>query len=119
MLILRAALIMWVITALIGCSTTRAMTSVTPERAKSELRVGDSVRVTTLAGQHYQLKLTAVDDTSLWGTTTKGQRLTFKFDDLHSLESTRFSVAKTAGAIYGTFVALSLLGAYVLVRLKK
>lgn len=116
MAFLRAAVIIWIVTALFGCTTTRTMTQITPERAKSELRVGDSVRLTTVAGQQHELELTAVDETSLWGTTTKGQRLTFKFDDLHALESTRFSVGKTAGAIGGGFVALSVLAAYIFVQ---
>ncbi|MES0873873.1 hypothetical protein, partial [Sinimarinibacterium thermocellulolyticum] len=90
--------------------TTRTMTRVTPEKAKTELKVGDQVRIETASGLTAELKLTAIDQERLWGTSPRGERLSFAFEELRSVESTRFSAAKTAGAISGTVVLLYILG---------
>jgi hypothetical protein len=102
--------------ALAACSTTRTMTRVTPDKAKTELKVGDRVRIETASGLTAELKLTAIDQERLWGTSPRGERLSFTFDELRSIESTRFSAAKTAGAISGTVVLIYFLGILALAR---
>lgn len=97
--VLHKGLLLWLVLSLLGCTTTRAMTSVTPERARAELQVGDRVRLTTLSGQRWELKLRAVSDTQLSGVTPRGQILSFHYADLRSVESTRFSPEKTVGAM--------------------
>jgi hypothetical protein len=117
--LIRIGLVAWLIAALLGCSTTRAMTSVTPERARAELQVGDRVRLTTLSGQRWELKLSAVSETQLSGVTPRGQTLSFHYVDLQSVESTRFSPEKTAGAIGAVAVIYVVLAAAFAAALAK
>lgn len=112
--VLHKGLLAWLVLSLLGCTTTRAMTSVTPERARAELQVGDRVRLTTLSGQRWELKLSAVSDTQLSGVTPRGQILSFHYADLRSVESTRFSGAKTAGAALGVLLVLYAVAIYAI-----
>jgi hypothetical protein len=116
MLIGRLVMVVCLVVAQAGCTTTRAMTSVTPEQAKAELHVGDQVRLTTNTGEQVKLKLTAVTDEDLWGITPQGQRASYRFEDLHSVESERFSAARTAGAAVGLVYLLGVLGMLALVK---
>jgi hypothetical protein len=98
-----------------GCTHTRSLSAVGPEQARSELRIGDEVRLTLHSGARQTLRLSAIDDESLSGTNAEGRRYRVPFADIQTVESQRFSAVKTGAAAGVGIVAYAALAAAVMV----
>jgi hypothetical protein len=117
----RAMLASLLALALLGCTTTRAMTVITPASVRAELRVGDWVQLTTLSGQEWQLRLTAIGEHQLWGVDPDGARQVFALSDIRELEVRRDSLANmvfvTLGGMAVIVIATGMLAAIAFIAL--
>lgn len=101
---LQGVLAMLLSLCLIACTTTQALTPITPATAAAKLEPGDKVAITTKAGKHYRFEIVQVTDKAI-----VGPRGGVALKDIASLEVTEFSGAKTAGlgvGVYAGYVAL-------------
>jgi hypothetical protein len=111
----RALLASMLALALIGCTTTRALTVITPASVRAELRVGDWVQLTTLSGQEWQVRLSAIGEHQLWGVDPDGARQVFALSEIRELEVHRDSfgnmVFVTMGGMAMIVIASGMLAA--------
>jgi hypothetical protein len=89
------------------CTACTTLTPVmaTPERIRTEVRAGDTVRVLTADGATHRVKVEALGDTSLSGES-QGSRIEIPLRDIRQIDVERVSAGKTT-ALVVTVVGLA------------
>jgi hypothetical protein len=85
-----------------ACTTLRPLEDFSPSRIRSQIEVGDDVRIVTLKGVTYELTVTGVQDGSLTGRAASGKRWRIHYEAIQYIEVEEADLVGTAGGLLTT-----------------
>ncbi|MEQ1440629.1 hypothetical protein AAG565_14825 [Fontimonas sp. SYSU GA230001] len=107
--ILRGLVVLFTLFCFAGCTSMQAVRAPVAASARTQIKKGDDIAVWMRGGQHFELKVTAVEDTGVTGRDDQRKAWKLPYADIERMEVRRVDGVKTTTMVVGALAVVAAL----------